>query len=52
MKMGQGAMKVLVGPTLGCDPIRPGFFLFAADSESNNIRVFAVTTALRKVRYL
>jgi hypothetical protein len=44
--------EVLVGTTLGYDPNRPGFFLFPADPKSNNIRVFAVTTALRKVRYL
>ena len=44
--------EVLVGTTLGYDPNRPGFFLFPADPKSNNIRVFAVTTAVRKVRYL
>jgi len=44
--------EVLVGTTLGYDPTRPGFFLFPADPKSNNIRVFAVTTAVRKVRYL
>ncbi len=44
--------EVLVGTTLGYDPARPGFFLFPADPKSNNIRVFAVTTAVRKVRYL
>jgi hypothetical protein len=44
--------EVLVGTTLGYDPARPGFFLFPADPKSNNIRVFAVTLALKKVRYL
>jgi hypothetical protein len=44
--------EVLVGTTLGYDPARPGFFLFPADPKSNNIRVFAVTTAVKKVRYL
>jgi hypothetical protein len=44
--------EVLVGTTLGYDPNRPGFFVFPADPKSNNIRVFAVTTALKKVRYL
>jgi len=44
--------EVLVGTTLGYDPNRPGFFLFPADPKSNNIRVFAVTTAVRKVRYV
>jgi hypothetical protein len=44
--------EVLVGTTLAYDPNRPGFFLFPADPQSNNIRVFAVTPALKKVRYL
>jgi hypothetical protein len=44
--------EALVGTTLGYDPKRPGFFLFPADSEGNNIRVFAVSKAIRTVRYL
>ena len=44
--------EVFVGTTLGYDPTRPGFFFFPADPKSNNIRVFAVTTAVKKVRYL
>lgn len=44
--------EVLVGSTLGYDPSRPGFFFFPADPKSNNIRVFAVSTAVKKVRYL
>lgn len=44
--------EVLVGTTLGYEPNRPGFFLFPADPKSNNVRVFAVTTAVEKVRYL
>ncbi len=44
--------EVLVGSTLGYDPSRPGFFLFPVDPKSNNMRVFAVTTAVKKVRYL
>jgi len=44
--------EVLVGSTLGYDPSRPGFFLFPADPKSNNIRVFAVTSAVKKVRFL
>ena len=44
--------EFLVGTTMGYDPNRPGFFLFPADPKSNNIRVFAVTTAVKKVRYL
>ncbi len=44
--------EVLVGTTLGYDPSRPGFFIFPADPKSNNVRVFVVSTAVKKVRYL
>jgi len=44
--------EILVGSTLGYDTTRPGFFLFPADPKSNNIRVFAVTSAVKKVRFL
>lgn len=42
----------LVGSTLGYDPNRLGFFLFPVDPESNNIRVFAVTAAVKSIRYI
>ena len=44
--------EVLVGTTLGYDPEWPGFFLFPVDPKSNNIRVFAISTSVKKVRYL
>jgi hypothetical protein len=44
--------EVLIGSTLGYDPSRLGFFLFPVDPKSNNIRVFAITTAVKKVRFL
>ena len=44
--------EVLVGTTMAYDPNRPGFFFFPADPKSNNIRVFAVTAAVKKVRYI
>jgi hypothetical protein len=44
--------EVLVGSTLGYDPKRPGFFVFPADPKSNNARVFALSKAVRLVRYL
>ena len=44
--------EVLVGSTLGYDPKRQGFFIFPADPKSNNIRVYVVSFAARKVRYL
>ena len=44
--------EIMVGSTLGYDPSRPGFFIFPADPKSNNIRVFAVSTSVKKVRQL
>lgn len=44
--------EVLVGTTLGYDPKRQGFFLFPADSEGNNMRIYAVSKAIRKFHYL
>ena len=44
--------EVLVGSTLGYDLNRPGFFFFPADPGSNNVRVFAVSTAVKKARPL
>ncbi len=44
--------EILVGTTLGYDPSRPGFFVFPADPGSNNMRVFVVSPAVRKVRYI
>lgn len=44
--------EVLVGTTVGYDPHRSGFFLYPADPQSNNLRVFAVSASVRKVRYL
>ena len=44
--------EVMVGSTLGYDRNRPGFFIFPADPNSNNIRVFAVSSAIREIRRL
>ena len=44
--------EVLVGTTHGYDPKRQGFFLFPADPKSNNIRLYAVTASVKKVRSL
>jgi hypothetical protein len=44
--------ETLVGTTFGYDPNRPGFFLHPADSQSNNERIFAVSAAVKKIRYL
>jgi hypothetical protein len=44
--------EVLVGTTVGYAPQRLGFFLFPVDPESNNLRVFVISAAVRKVRFL
>jgi len=44
--------EVLQGSTMGYDPKRPGFFLFPPDPESNNLRVFVVSKAVKSFRYL
>jgi hypothetical protein len=44
--------EVLIGSTLGYDPKRQGFFIFPADPQSNNIRVYVVSCFVEKVRYL
>ncbi len=42
--------EVIVGSTLGYDLNRLGFFIFPADPKSNNIRVFAVCSAIQNAR--
>jgi hypothetical protein len=44
--------EVLVGSTLGYDAKRQGFFIFPADPKSNTIRVYAVSSAVVKIRHL
>jgi len=41
-----------VGYTVGYDPQRPGFVLFPADPQSNNLSAFVVFTSVQKVRDL
>ncbi len=42
----------LVGTTNGYQPGRPGFFVFPADSASNNERCFVVTAATKEITFL
>ena len=42
----------IVGTTTGYDPQRSGFFLFPADPQSNNIRIFVVMSAVKNVQFL
>ena len=45
--------EVIVGSTvLGYDPKRQGNFVIPADPNSNNIRIFVVSSAVRSVRQL
>jgi hypothetical protein len=44
--------EVMVGSTVAYDPKRPGFFIFPADPQGNNARVFGLSKAVRTVRYL
>jgi hypothetical protein len=44
--------EVLFGSTIGYDPNRQGFFLFPADPQSNNLKVFVILSAVSKVHFL
>jgi hypothetical protein len=44
--------EILIGSTEDYDLKRPGFFVVPADPRSNNLRIFAVSRAVRKVRFL
>jgi len=44
--------ELLVGTTTGYDPKRPGFFLFPIDPAANNMKVYVVSGAVVKARFL
>lgn len=44
--------EVLIGTTVGYTPDRLGFFIVPADPKSNNLRVFIISAAVKKVRFL
>ena len=44
--------EVIVGTTTGYDPNRSGFFLFPVDPTANNHRIFVVSSAVGKARFL
>ena len=44
--------EVIRGSTMGYDPQRLGFFLVPVDSKSNNMRIFVITKAVKKFRFL
>ena len=44
--------EIMVGSTIAYDPKRSGFFIFPADPQGNNARIFVLSKAVRMVRYL
>ena len=44
--------EVMVGSSMGIDLRRQGFFITPADPNSNNLRVFVVCSALKRIRQL
>jgi hypothetical protein len=44
--------EVLIGTTLGYDPKRPGFNITTTDPQSNNLRMFVISSAVRSFRFL
>jgi hypothetical protein len=44
--------ETLAGYSQGYSPNRPGFFVFPADPESNNDRVFVLTAATKSVHFV
>ncbi len=44
--------EVLRGTTVGYDPQRLGFFLIPVDPDSNNIRIFVISNAVKTFRFL
>jgi hypothetical protein len=44
--------EVIVGSTLNYRPEGSGFFLCPADSRSNNVRIFVVTSSVRHARFI
>lgn len=44
--------EILTGTTTGYDPNRPGFFLFPIDPKANNTKVYVVSAAVNRSRFL
>ena len=42
--------EIMVGSTLSYDLKKKGFFIFPADSHSNNLKIFLVSSAVKYVR--
>lgn len=44
--------EVMMGSSMGFDLKRQGFFITPVDPMSNNLRVFVVTSAVKRIRHL
>ncbi len=42
--------EVIYGATMGYNKNRKGFFIFPADPDSNNIRIYVVASAIKEVK--
>jgi hypothetical protein len=42
--------EVMVGSTLGYGSTRDGFFITPADPQSNNLKVYAISTSVTRIR--
>jgi len=42
--------EVIYGSTLGYNKTRKGFFIFPADPDSNNIRIYIIASAIKEVK--
>lgn len=42
--------EVIYGATMGYNKTRKGFFIFPADPDSNNIRIYVVASAVKEVK--
>jgi hypothetical protein len=41
--------EILIGTTHGYTPEREGFFVAPLESDSNNLRIFVISSAVKKV---
>jgi len=44
--------ETMIGTTEAYHPQKPGFFMFPADADGNNMRIFVVNANLRSVKFL
>ena len=44
--------EVAVGTVLSYNPKRPGFLMIPSDEQSNNLKIFVVSSAVKELRFL